>query len=352
MPAYAMGLIHWWARLAAPVPGLANALAHAPLLGGLLARAAGLAPQRDIPRFAAHSFQHWMRRHPSRRAGRSPVLLWPDTFNNYFFPQTARAAVEVLEAAGFDVVVPQQALCCGRPLYDYGMLDTAKRLLQRTLTTLQPQIAAGVPLVVLEPSCAAVFRDELTNLLPHDRDAQRLAQQTFLLSELLERHAPDFHPPQLSQRALVHGHCHHRAVMKMDSETRLLDALGLDYRALDSGCCGMAGSFGFERRHYDISMQIGERVLLPAVRSAAPDTLIIADGFSCREQIRGATERRGLHLAEVLQLALRAQPCVPYPERQVPLEPARGSARPLVAAALITLGLGLARAALDAQARR
>jgi Fe-S oxidoreductase len=343
MSAYAMGLIHWWARLAAPVPWLANTLTHAPVLGALAKRLAGLAPERDLPRFAAQSFQRWMRGRPRRNRGRPQVLLWPDTFNNHFFPRTARAALEVLEAAGFEVLVPQAPLCCGRPLYDYGMLDTARRLLRRTLRTLRPQIARGIPMVALEPSCGAVFRDELLNLLPNDEDAKRLHDQTFLLSEFLERYAPEFRPPPLHRRALVHGHCHHKAIMKLDSERAVLDRLELDYTVLESGCCGMAGSFGFERKHYDVSMQVGERVLLPAVRGAAPDTLVISDGFSCREQIAGATDRRGLHLAEVLQLALRQQR-VPSIRRRVSPRPARA----IAATGAIAAGLVLAAAALRA----
>ena len=346
MPAYAMGLIHRWARLAAPMPQVANALAHAPLLGPMLKRLAGLAPQREIPRFAPRSFQDWFRRRAPRNDGRPPVILWPDTFNNYFFPQTARAAVAVLEAAGFAVMVPPQALCCGRPLYDYGMLDTARALLEHTLHTLRAQIAAGIPVVALEPSCAAVFRDELVNLLPHDADARRLCQQTLLLSEFLERHAPHFRPPPLQRTALVHGHCHHKALMKLDSEQSLLTKLGLDFQVLDSGCCGMAGSFGFERAHYDVSMQIGERVLLPAVRAAPKDVLIVADGFSCREQIRSATDRRALHLAEVLQLALQRNIPPAYPERIFAPPSTRGERIAGRALAVVAVGALLAGAIL------
>jgi len=233
------------------------------------------------------------------------VILWPDTFNDHFHPETAIAAVEVLEAAGCTVVVPTGNLCCGRPLYDYGMLETAQRLLRRILDALREEIAAGTPVVVLEPSCAAVFRDELPNLFPRDEDARRLAAQTYLLSEFLNRKAGGFEPPRLAARALVHGHCHHKALMKMTDELALFEAMGVECDAPDAGCCGMAGAFGFEREHYDISMRVGERALLPAVRAASSETLIVADGFSCREQIAQATDRRALHLAEVLALALR-----------------------------------------------
>jgi Fe-S oxidoreductase len=245
-------------------------------------------------------------------------MLWPDTFNNHFHPETAIAAVEVLEDAGYAVVIPDRALCCGRPLYDFGMLDTAERLLRQILDTLRPQIAAGMPLVGLEPSCVSVFRDELVNLFPNDVDARRLKEQTFLLSEFLEK-AEGYQPPKLRRKVVVHGHCHHKSVLGMDAELSLLSKMGLDYEELDSGCCGMAGAFGFERsgEHYDVSVKCGERVLLPAVRDAAKDTLILTDGFSCREQIAQCTDRQALHVAQVLQMALRegaSGPAEGYPE--------------------------------------
>jgi Fe-S oxidoreductase len=202
------------------------------------------------------------------------------------------------------VTLPRSVLCCGRPLYDWGFLHRAKRLLLRTLDTLTREIEAGISIIVLEPSCAAVFRDELRNLFPDDNRARKLAQQTFLLSEFLERKAPDFHPPPLPKKALLHGHCHHKSIMKMTDEESVLRKLGLDVYSPASGCCGMAGSFGFESDKYDISLTIGELELLPAVRSALPDTLIVADGFSCREQISQCTNRRALHLAEVLRMAI------------------------------------------------
>jgi Fe-S oxidoreductase len=250
------------------------------------------------------------------------VLLWADTFNNYFLPSTARAAVEILETAGFRVLVPRANLCCGRPLYDFGMLDRAERLLLEILDTLEPEIEAGIPVVGLEPSCVAVFRDELINLFPHDHRAQALSRQTFLLSEFLEQKiAPNATLPQLNRKALIHGHCHHKSLMKMTAEESLLRRLGVDFTAPAPGCCGMAGSFGFHGgEHYEVSQAIGELELLPAVRQAPADWLIIADGFSCREQIAQNTNRRALHLAEVLQMAL--QPSAldkddPYPESRL-----------------------------------
>ncbi len=250
-----------------------------------------------------------------------PVLLWADTFNNYFSTNTAKAAVEVLETAGFRVLVPQANLCCGRPLYDFGMLDRAERLLLEILDTLEPEIEAGIPVVGLEPSCIAVFRDELINLFPHDERARALSKQTFLLSEFLEQKIGANAPlPQLPRKALLHGHCHHKSIMKMTAEESLLHRLGIDFQSPAPGCCGMAGSFGFNKDHYDVAAAIGELELLPAVRQAPNDWLIIADGFSCREQIAQSTGRHALHLAEVLQMALHPSALDiddPYPESRL-----------------------------------
>jgi len=308
--AYAFGYIDRFARLASTAPGPANFFTQSSGLAAIAKWVTGMPQQRRIPAFASRSFTSWFHRRQKQNDeasdGKRQVILWPDTFNNYFFPQTAQAAIGVLESAGFSVTVPKKALCCGRPLYDFGMLDRAKRLLKEILVILRPQITAGVPLVVLEPSCLAVFRDEMSNLLPDDEDAKRLCEQTYSLSEFLTKKVRDFKPPKLKRKAIVHGHCHQKALMKMDSEEEVLKILGLDFEILDSGCCGMAGSFGFEKDHYDISMQIGELVLLPAVRRASPDTLVIANGFSCREQIAQTTNRNTMHLAEVMQMALVA----------------------------------------------
>jgi Fe-S oxidoreductase len=299
--AYAFGMIDRWAQLGSHAPRVANFMSSAPK--HLLQKALDLAPQRQMPRLATRSFQQWARKHRVPDSG-GAVLLWPDTFNNYYKPETSQAALEVLTHAGFNVMVPQKHLCCGRPLYDFGMLDKAKQYLQHILQTLAPEIDSGRPMVVLEPSCASVFRDELLNLFPDDARASRLRKQTFLLSEFLQHHAPGYQPPQVSQKLLLHGHCHHKAIMKMTDEEALLRRMGADLKTLDAGCCGMAGPFGFAKEKYAVSQAIGERVLLPAVRAAEPDTLIVSDGFSCREQILQATGRKALHLAEVLQQAL------------------------------------------------
>ncbi|MFZ0866604.1 MAG: FAD-linked oxidase C-terminal domain-containing protein [Candidatus Sulfotelmatobacter sp.] len=320
--AYAFGNIDLWARLASNAPGLANLTTQLAFLRDLSKIVVGIPKERAIPAFAPESFKSWFhrRRSSSSDTGALPVLLWPDTFNNYFHPSSAKAAVEVLEASGFRVVVPKANLCCGRPLYDHGMLDRAQALLLQILDELSPEIEAGIPIVGLEPSCVAVFRDELLNLFPHDERAQALSRQTFLLSEFLETHAKDFPLPRLDRKALLHGHCHHKSLMKMTAEESVLHRVGIDFQSPAPGCCGMAGSFGFEPDKYDLSIAIGELELLPAVRRAPDNWLIIADGFSCREQIAQGTPRRALHLAEVLQMALTTavDPSMPdsypYPE--------------------------------------
>ena len=306
--AYAFGWIDKWARLASLWPGMVNLVTQTPGLSALAKVAAGMPQERSIPEFAPKNFRSWFAaRGKKKGATKGKVILWADTFNNYFFPETAQAATEVLESAGFEVKVPMQHLCCGRPLYDYGFLDMAKEYLQRTMKVLRKDILAGVPMVVLEPSCATVFRDELHGLFPNDKLANKLREQTFVLSELLEKKTPEFKLPHIARKALVQGHCHHKSLIKFEDEKKVLERMGLDANILASGCCGMAGSFGFEAEKYDISVKIGERVLLPAVREAGPETLILADGFSCRTQIEQETGRRGLHLAEVIRMGQTQQ---------------------------------------------
>jgi Fe-S oxidoreductase len=210
----------------------------------------------------------------------------------------------VLEDAGFVVQIRSEHLCCGRPLYDFGMLDRAKQYLENVLDVLGEEIDAGTPIVILEPSCASVFRDELRNLLPENTRAMRLGSQTFLLGEFLERFRPDYRLPLLDREVLLHGHCHQKSVLSMSYDETLLRQMGVRLRTLDSGCCGMAGPFGFEKDKYEISLAIGERRLLPAVREASADTLIVTNGFSCREQIAQATGRKTFHLAEIMKLAI------------------------------------------------
>jgi Fe-S oxidoreductase len=296
---YLFGFMDRWAKLAAIAPGLANLPMRTPGVRSLVKSIAGVAPQRTLPEFAGRSFQSQYR---GRVGGEgAPVLLWPDTWNNYFHPQVLGAAHDVLGSAGFQVQVPAQHICCGRPLYDFGFLDQARGYLKDVMERLGPQIDAGMPFVVLEPSCASVFRDELLNFFPTDERAKRLAKQTFLLSEFLTRHAPSYRPPQLQGRQMVlHGHCHQKALMGMQDEISLLRATSAEVNVLDSGCCGMAGPFGFEKDKFAVSQALGERVLLPVVRAAPAETILITDGFSCREQIRQNSPRHALHLAEVL----------------------------------------------------
>jgi FAD/FMN-containing dehydrogenase/Fe-S oxidoreductase len=325
--AYSMGFIDKWAALGSRVPTLANLAMQAPGVSTLVKRTAGVTEKRDMPAFPEQSFKQWLDEHPPRAAltVKGDVILWADTFNNYFMPHTAQAALAVLEDAGYRVRVPRQHLCCGRPLYDFGLLDEAKAYLRNILKALEPEILKGTPIVCLEPSCASVFHDELRNLFPHDPLAMKLNQQVFLFADFLKRGG--YCPPSLRVqprasrkrsepveiKAVVHGHCHHKALWSMSPEQKLLEEAGLQTEVLDSGCCGLAGSFGYEHEHHDISMSIGERVLLPEVRKAGPETVIVADGFSCRQQIAHGTSRHAMHTAEVLHMALQSQ--------QQPLQP-------------------------------
>jgi FAD/FMN-containing dehydrogenase/Fe-S oxidoreductase len=305
---HAFGRIDRWAKLASYAPGLVNAFNNAPGISSLIKSLLHIHPKRRFPRFAkpftpdrrlATDPRRYRDRRTSTNKEAREVFLWADTFNNYFHPPTMRAAHKVLTSAGFRVLVSNHHLCCGRPLYDFGMLDTAKKYLQKVLDALTQQLKDGTPIVVLEPSCATVFRDELTNLLPNDPRARKLRDQTFLLSEFLVKFAPEFQPPKITEKIIVHGHCHHRSAMGMHDEMKLLRATGADVQLLDSGCCGMAGPFGFEEDKYEVSQTIGERVLLPAVRNNK-DAIIVSDGFSCCEQITQNTTARPKHLAEVL----------------------------------------------------
>jgi FAD/FMN-containing dehydrogenase/Fe-S oxidoreductase len=352
---YAFGNIDFWARLASAAPGLINITTQLPFLRDITKLVAGIPQQRTIPAFAPQTFKTWFRRRTPRNQGGPAVLLWPDTFNNYFLPATAKAAVDVLESAGFEVFLPEGNLCCGRPLYDFGLLDRAERQLLQILDTLTPEIEAGIPIVGLEPSCVAVFRDELCNLFPHDDRAQRLSRQVLHLSEFLENHKDSVRLPRLERKAIMHGHCHHKAIMKMTAEEAVLHRMGIDFQAPAPGCCGMAGSFGFEDDHYDVSMDIGELELLPAVRRAPPDWLVIADGFSCREQIAQGTDRQAFHLAEVLQMAFREGPeGIPgaYPEKYAVREREAEIRRSMQKASLAVAGVAGAAALLWGFTRR
>ena len=314
---YSMGWLPLWSRLASIAPAPTNALTGS-VLQIPLKWAGGIAPEREIPRFASRSLRSSLRRrpvHPGPGGGQGPVrdrptspggrvVLWPDSFTSYLAPQVGVAAVAVLEDAGFEVVLPAGPVCCGLTWISTGQLGVAKRVLARSLRSLDPYLQAGVPVVGLEPSCLAVFRHEGPALLPDNQSARLAKGLTFTLAELLATYAPAWAPPQVGGDALVQTHCHQHAVVGFDADRALMKAAGISASVPDSGCCGLAGNFGFERGHYDVSRAAGERVLLPAVRAAAPATLIVADGFSCRTQIGQETDRRALHLAQVLASAL------------------------------------------------
>jgi Fe-S oxidoreductase len=230
--------------------------------------------------------------------GGERVILFDDTFNNHFRPATALAAQRVLEAAGCAVELPRAHLCCGRPYYDFGMLDEAKRALERILGTLAPQLEAGVPLVVLEPGCLSVFRDELAQLFPDDPRAARLRSSAVSLSEFLAARGASV-KVVAGKRIVMHGHCHQKALWGTQSDLAVLRAAGCEVSAPDTGCCGMAGSFGYRAEFYAASRRIAELALLPSL-AAQPGAEVLACGFSCREQIEALAGRPTLHIAELL----------------------------------------------------
>ncbi len=365
--AYAFGYIDQLARLAsATSPEWLNLCLRIPGLAWAGKRLLGVSQARTIPEFAPRAFRVKAQSgSPSRGAGLASaalwddegkgqadarvqdVVLWPDTFSAYFDPQAAGAAMRVLQRAGFRVHVPREHVCCGRPLYDFGFLDEAKRYMLRNVERIGVAIDAGMPVVVLEPSCASVFRDDAPDLLPGNERVQKLAKQTYLLSEFLERFAPMWEPPHWPVKAVVQGHCHHKALMKMNAEEAVLRRMGAEVTVLDAGCCGMAGPFGFEADKFDVSQRLAHRVLIPAVKAAPANAAIVADGFSCREAIRQNTGRHGIHLAELLDLASRPDRDSAPPEALArrPLILARRKARARIAlsAAVLAIAVPLLR---------
>ncbi|MBO2459932.1 FAD-binding and (Fe-S)-binding domain-containing protein [Actinomadura violacea] len=350
--AYAFGFIDQAARLASRMPEIVNFATHTPGLARLAKLAGGIDRRRPLPRFAPMTLQRWF----AERGGTAnphgrPVVLFPDTFNNHLHTDVGVACVEAIEAAGWQVIMPEGHVCCGRPLYDYGFLDTAERYLHNVLDVLRPHVRAGTPVVGMEPSCLAVFKDELTKLLPHDDDAKRLAKNAHHFAEFFYQY--DIAPPKLSGggKALLWGHCHHRATGGMDGEKKILEQMGLDTESLKGGCCGLAGSWGFEDGKYEISMDCGEQALLPAVRDADDATAIVANGFSCKTQIEDAkTGREALHIAQLMKLAREqdGRPVTGKPEnaahdRRPAPPPGRRAARVGLA-----LGAGAGAAALGA----
>jgi FAD/FMN-containing dehydrogenase/Fe-S oxidoreductase len=354
---YALGWLPLWARASRIAPGLVNTVLRAPGISQLGKRLAGVA-DRDAPLFAQESFVQWWRaREVAEPEPGDPraVILWPDTFSTYFHPSVARAAVRVLEDASFRVAVPSQDVCCGLTWISTGQLGIAAKMLRRSAEVLRPWIEAGTPIVGLEPSCTAVFRADAPELLPDDEDIKRLSGQFVTFAELLLRHAPDeWQPPKLNRAATVQTHCHQHAVTKYDADRELMRRAGIDADVLDEGCCGLAGNFGFERGHHEISMEIGELGVLPAVRQTPPSALVLADGFSCRTQIeQGGTGRGALHLAEALALALDGPAPADRPEKAAarPVAPSAVRAR-LVSAAAAATALGTAAATTYALVRR
>ena len=243
-----------------------------------------------------------MGEHEHQQSTIQKVLLWPDTWNNYYHPQTLAAAETVLTQAGFQVEVPKDHICCGRPLYDFGLLTAARAYLVKVLDRMAPQIDAGLPFIFLEPSCASVFKDELLEMFPNDLRAKKLSRQVWLLADWLAAKAPEWAAGRLQgAHILIHGHCHHKAIFGGPaSEIALLRKAGATVESIQSGCCGMAGPFGFEADKFEVSKAIADLGLLPAVQSAGPLTLIVADGFSCREQIAQLSDREAQHFAEIL----------------------------------------------------
>ncbi|MEV0804167.1 FAD-linked oxidase C-terminal domain-containing protein [Kribbella sp. NPDC050281] len=299
MSHWSMGWLPLWARLASPVPALANKVAGL----GLVKKLGGIAAERAVPTFASETFTSWFaKRGRGLSTGGQQVVLWPDTFTNYLAPEIGRAAVEVLEVAGFEVVLPDRPVCCGLTWISTGQLKKARRVLTRSLKTLEPHLAAGTPIVGLEPSCTAALRHDAPDLIADNPLADQAAKATRTFAELLAE--AEWEPPQVGGEALVQTHCHQHAALGFDADRRLMAAAGIDATVPDSGCCGLAGNFGFERDHYAVSKAIGERVLLPAVRSLPEATAVLADGFSCRTQITHGTTRHPRHLAELLAAAL------------------------------------------------
>ena len=319
-----MGRIGEWAPLAARFPRLTNFMMSAPGFAPLGKWMAGVAQTRELPRFARQTYRETARR--AARGGGSnldaagpkpgapspagrKLILWVDTFSDHFSPDIAEAAADVLRQLGWRVVLPKRRLCCGRPLYDFGLLERARELLVNVLDDLADDIAAGVPLVGLEPGCLSVFKDELLKQLPDHAQARRLSAQTFLFSDFVVREPFDW--PKLDAEVVVHGHCHQKALFGMQGDTALLERLGVKWKLLDTGCCGMAGSFGFSAEHHALSEKIGEDKLFPAIRSAAAQTIVLTNGFSCREQIEQGTGRHALHIAQLAQRALAARGVAP-----------------------------------------
>ena len=318
---YIFGFADRLARYGSLAPAVTNAILTGPLTSPLIKRIAGVARERQLPSLAPKSFQQSRGSSATLVQKAAPpqvvhletgeatsadfshsVLLWPDTWNNYYHPQSLQAAETVLSLAGFRVETPRGHICCGRPLYDFGLLSAARSYLAQVLGRMAPQIDAGLPFVFLEPSCASVFKDELLEFFPSDPRAKRMSEQVWLLADFLAARAPGFVSGRLEgTHILLHGHCHHKAVFGgPGTEIALLRQAGATVEPIQAGCCGMAGPFGFEADKFEVSRTIANQGLLPAIQSAGPTTIVVADGFSCREQIDQLAHTKALHFAEVL----------------------------------------------------
>jgi FAD/FMN-containing dehydrogenase/Fe-S oxidoreductase len=310
---YSLGWLPRWANLAARAPGLANALLRNRPLSAVAKRLGGIDTRRPLPPFAASGFRDWFAHRPARTGNpgvpetpRAPVLLWVDTFTEHFAPEVGQAAVRVLEAAGYAVQLTGQPVCCGLTWISTGQLDGARRQLRRSVAALESAVRAGTPIVGLEPSCTAVLRGEITELLPGDPRAAQVRAATRTLAELLAQ-TPGWTPPDLDGVAAVaQPHCHQHAVMGWREDAALLARAGANVDAV-GGCCGLAGNFGVERGHYEVSVAVAQTALLPAVRHAPPGAVVLADGFSCRTQLDQLAHVTGIHLAQLLASRLQDQ---------------------------------------------
>jgi Fe-S oxidoreductase len=297
---YTLGALPRWARLASLSPGIANgALAEKPL-ADVAKRLGGIDTRPDLPRFAAQTFRHWFARRVPDQPGGDPVVLWVDTFTDYFTPSVGKAAVRLLESAGFSVQITEKPECCGLTWISTGQLPTARRKIRSSLAAMSPHVAAGVPVVGVEPSCTAVFRSDAAELLGEEaRDVAAAAEAMHTLAELLAAYRPGWEPPRLDGTEIVaQPHCHQHAVLGFEADEALLARAGARVHSL-GGCCGLAGNFGVEAGHYETSLAVAETALLPAVREH-PGAVLLADGFSCRTQLNALAGRSGRHLAELL----------------------------------------------------
>ncbi len=351
---YAFGFIDKFSSAASMAPEVVNFLTQTPGFSYLAKKIAGLDQHRTIPKFAPMTLQTWYKNRGGPKHPNGPkVILWPDTFNNHFHTDVGVASVEALEEAGYRVLMPTQHVCCGRPLFDYGFLDTARKYLRRTMNLLKDEVRRGTEIVGMEPSCLAVFRDELPNLFPHDEDAGRLSENSHHWADFFMKHGLEV--PHLDREAILWGHCHHKATGGIEPEQKLLEKMGLKVGEVKGGCCGLAGSWGFEQGKYEMSMDCGEIALLPGIRQAKTDTIIVANGFSCKTQIEQAkVNRKALHTAQVMKMARDygiSSYRGPHPERDLPGPPtpapavrvARTAAAIATGAAILTGGLLLAK---------